>query len=103
MALDLAILTDTGEPGTTVPISVSQHARLLALMDDSLLPLISRLRDYYEDAVYEASELDSLVAELTAAAEQVHGDEELSSLIGKLLNLVTSAQRLGKPVVAIAD
>ena len=64
MALDIAILAENGEPETIVPIRVGEQARLMESVDDATLPLLSRLRDYYEDAEYEPRELDSLVAEL---------------------------------------
>jgi hypothetical protein len=103
MALDIVILTESGEPEMTVPVRVNEHARLLGIVDDATLPLLFRLRDYYGDAEYEPQDLDSLAAELDSVAERVRTDDELARLVAELMNLVTLAKRLGRKVVAIAD
>lgn len=103
MALDVAILAENGEPETTVSIRVNEHARLLGIVDDATLPLLSRLRDYYEDAEYEPREIDSLAAELDSVVERVRTGDELARLVAELMNLVILAKRLGRKVVAIAD
>lgn len=103
MALDITILAESGETETTVTIRVDRHARLMGIVDDATLPLLSRLRDYYEDAEYEPRELDSLVAELESVAEHVQTDNELARLIAELTDLVITAKRLGRQVVALAD
>jgi|SRR5262245_22742307 len=103
MALDIVILAESGEPEITVPIRVNEHARLLGIVNDATLPLLSRLRDYYGDAEYELQDLDSLAAELDSVAERVRTDDELARLVAELMNLVTLAKRLSRKVVAIAD
>jgi hypothetical protein len=103
MALDVAIVGDNGEPETIVPIRVNEHARLLAVVHDATLPLLWRLRDYYEDTEYEPQELDALMAELASLIARVRGDEELTRIAADLVHLVNSAKRSGRPVVAIAD
>ena len=103
MALDIVILAEIGEPEITVPIRVNEHARLLEIVDDATLPLLSRLRDYYEDVEYEPPELESLAAELDFVAERELTDDELARLVAELMNLVTSAKRMSRKVVAIAD
>jgi hypothetical protein len=103
MALDIVILAESGEPETTVPIRVNERARLLGIVDDATIPLLSRLRDYYEDAKYEPQELESLAAELDSVAERALTDDELARLVAELRNLVTLAKRMSRKVVAIAD
>jgi hypothetical protein len=103
MALDIVIPAESVEPEITVPIRVNEHARLLGIVDDATLPLLSRLRDYYGDAEYEPQDLDSLAAELESVAERVQTDNELVMIVVELMNLVTLAKRLGRKIVAIAD
>ena len=103
MALDVAILGENGESESAVPIRVDEHARLLGAVEASTSPLLSRLRDYYEDAEYELQELDDLVAELGSLRAHIEGDAALAELISSLRDLVLSARRLRRGIVAIAD
>lgn len=103
MALDIAILNDTGEPDTTVSIRINEHARLLRIVDDGTPRLLLRLRDYYEDAEFELCELDELTRELESLQTRTHGDSELAALVSNLRKLVLSARASNKPIFAIAD
>ena len=103
MALDVAILGENGEPERTVPIRVNEHVRLLAAVHGATLPLLSRLHDYYEDAEYELQELEELTVELDFLRARIQGDDELSGVVSKLVELVLLARRSGRQVVAIAD
>ena len=103
MALDVAMLGENGEPESTVPIRVNEHARLLSAVHGATLPLLSRLHDYYEDVEYEPQELVNLTAELDALRARVRGDDELAGLVSKLVDLVVLARRLGRQVVAFSD
>jgi hypothetical protein len=103
MALDVTILAANGEPESTVPVHVNAHARLIGIADDATFPLVSRLRNYYQDAEYEVQELQDLKAELSSIRALVQGDDELVGVVSKLVDLVLSAIKLGRPVLAIAD
>jgi len=103
MALDIAVLGENGEPERTVSVGANDHARLLSLVNDAELPLLSRLTEYYEDAEYAAGELDALMGELDYLKVCVQSDADLVRLVAALVALVLSAKRSGRQIFAIAD
>jgi hypothetical protein len=104
MTLDLAILGDDGRPAATVSISVEAHRRLVVTAESLRLNLVSRLRDYYQDATFERSELPELLQELKrlSAAPLQHQEEEMR-FIAELRELSIRAIAQERGLVALSD
>ena len=103
MALDIAILGEDGRPEVGVQIRVAPHVRLMVLVEEARLPLLHRLKDFYEDADFAAGELGTLLEEVGIALERSHGDSELVEFLLALQGLATTAIRKGTGLAVIAD
>jgi len=102
MSLDIAILGPSGSPQKQVSVGVDDHHRLMQLVGKRGTPL-SRLNDYYSDAEFEESEMNSLEEEVKTLLEQCWNDKGVSSFLTNFLDLIAEAKHLQKPLVAIAD
>jgi len=103
MSLDFTILDSNGAPEREVGIGVDTHYRLMRLTDQSEGSLLQRLNDYYADAQFDTSELESLLRELIRVREQCGQDEPLISVINDLIDLTEAARLEQKPLLVIAD
>ena len=103
MALDVALLDERGRPGAGVQIRVDPHVRLMVLVGELQLPLLHRMKDYYRDADFAASELGELLEEVRIALERSHGDAELVEFLSGLQHLATTAISEGVGLAVIAD
>ena len=103
MSLDFTILDSNGAPEREVGIGVDTHYRLMCLTDQSEGSLLQRLNDYYADAQFDTSELESLLRELIRVREQCGQDEPLISVINDLIDLTEAARLEQKPLLVIAD
>jgi hypothetical protein len=103
MSLDIAILGSDGVPKNQVSIDADTHHRLMKLLEENTRSLLIRMNDYYADAEYSVSELDSLHAELLAIQARCHNDERLFLFLKEFLNLSAAAKTEGKSVVTIPD
>ena len=101
MSLDIAILGADGTPKKQVSIGVNTHYRLMQLVGKS--GLLSRLNDYYADAEFENTELDTLVREAAALRRRCGDDELLLSFLDGVVDLAELAKREQRPLLAIAD
>jgi len=75
----------------------------MCLTDQSEGSLLQRLNDYYADAQFDTSELESLLRELIRVREQCGQDEPLISVINDLIDLTEAARLEQKPLLVIAD
>jgi len=75
----------------------------MRLTDQSEGSLLQRLNDYYADAQFDTSELESLLRELIRVREQCGQDEPLISVINDLIDLTEAARLEQKPLLVIAD
>ena len=64
MSLDITILNDDGSPSEEASLSVEEHWKIVqGAKPPARFPLISRLKDYYEDAEYAPWEISALQEE----------------------------------------
>jgi len=103
MSLDIALLNNAGYPIQEVKVSTEEHSQLLQQAEKLSLPLLSRLRDYYQDVEYTSQETLYLQDEIIRLTTQCSGDPEFCTLIERLQFLVCQAVKDAKNVVAIAD
>ena len=103
LSLDLVVLGNDGRPERDVQIGVHQHARLMELVNARGASLFQRLHDYYEDALFEVSDLEALAEEGRSLAGLAGDDTELMQILEGVLTLVAFAKEKGKPIEALAD
>lgn len=103
MALDLAILNETGKPQDQISLGVGVHKRLMIKAKENNLAYILRLWDYYSDADFHSAEIDDLLSEIIKLKDNIGVDEELLKLLEGFLNLGLKAKTLNQGIVAIAD
>ena len=68
----------------------------------SKYPLMSRLKDYYEDAFYGAHELQELADEMSAL-KKIAVDQKSLSLLDQLATVVSEAINTNSNIMIIAD
>jgi hypothetical protein len=103
VSLDLTLLGTDERPVRWVSIGVEEHHRLLSLAGTLSLPLMERLRDYYDDATIEADELPGFLKEIDHIQIMLASDDTLVPLLGDLNALVEDAVQLDRPLQALAD
>jgi hypothetical protein len=103
MSLDFTILDSNGFPKTKVGIGVDTHYKLMRLTDQTEGSLLKRLNDYYADAQFDISQLESLLRELIDLREQCRQEEPLFSVLKDLIALAEAARLEQKPLLVIAD
>jgi hypothetical protein len=75
----------------------------MELADSRGATLFLRLHDYYEDALFELSDLDALAEESTSLAGVAGDDSELMQILEGVGALVVFAKERGKQIEALAD
>lgn len=103
MSLDFAVLADTGHPLREVSIGLEFHDCLISEAIKARLSLVLRMSEYYEDARYDISELEALSAELSVLTETRPGDQDFTSRVCQLKEVVEGARLGSLRVMAIAD
>jgi hypothetical protein len=103
MSLDFTILDSNGFPKTRIGIGVDTHQTLMRLTDQSEGSLLHRANDYYADAEFDNSELESLIRELVRLREQCRQEEPIYSVLNDLIDLAETARVEQKPLLVIAD
>ncbi|MBV9659307.1 MAG: hypothetical protein JO295_14500 [Verrucomicrobia bacterium] len=101
MPLDFAILDESGRPTSYVAISLTLWDNIsLATCDMEAFPLLSRMRDYYSDVVFDTTEVPMLAAEIESVMTALSA---WRTEIEQLLKLCRVASAKGFRVMAIAD
>lgn len=102
MSLDITILGADGFPKKEVSIGLDDHYRLMQLVGESN-GLLARLNDYYADAEFETTELDSLIGEIATLCARCSDNERLLSFLDAFVEMAELAKREQRPLLAIAD
>jgi hypothetical protein len=102
MSLDIAILASDGRPYRSVSLNPDQHFNLFGALSRKACPLLSRLEDYYQDAVFSIDEMPGLASELWTLQTTLVNHEEIE-IVRRMLELVADARLQHKSLVAIAD
>ncbi len=88
-------------------IPLQAHEYIMTKAQDSGLKLLSRMKEYWDDTVYENSELEHLRVELARVrillCPQEHDAERMSDLLARMDLVITKAQEIGGYIEAIAD
>jgi hypothetical protein len=79
------------------------HYRFTQIIGGKPDGLLARLNDYYVDAEFETTEVNSLAEEVRALLISCKDDERLFSFLNGLSELIEEAKQEQKPLVAIAD
>lgn len=103
MALDFAIINQNNEPIKSVPIWIESHGRIFYRMPGSKYPILERLREYYEDSIFEQTEFETLIAELVSLKELHFQNEVDIKLLDSMISLINEAAKLKMDIEAIAD
>lgn len=103
MALDLAILGPDGSPTRVVSIRAKLHEHLMVAANAFGLHLLLRMSDFYADTEFEASELPQLRWEIANILREARHDQEVSSIIEEIEQLVDNAIRENRGISVIAD
>lgn len=103
MSLDITILDAKGYPQREVSIGLADHHRLMQIVADCGALLFTRMRDYYEDAKFEYSELDRLLVEISVLSKRCKKDTQLVSYLNDVAELAQQAKLEQRPLTVIAD
>src|SRR5262245_30632793 len=103
MSLDFAILDSNGAPKNQVSIGLNAHYMLMHLADQTKGRLLKRLNDYYADAEFDISELETLLRELIYVRAKCPPEEPLFSVLKDVMDLAEAARLEQKPLVVISD
>lgn len=90
MSLDLALMNEDGRPVSQVRLAVAQHRRLIEASAELDLPLLQRMRDFYEDVEYSAQEMGPLAREVERLHVKYAGTRD-SALADDMRALIDSA------------
>jgi hypothetical protein len=100
--LDISIIDNSGSVEEYVSLTADAHWDLLSLAEKGQLNLWMRMRDYFEDADYDPSEVKSLRAEVRVLKSKCH-DSDLAQPLAQIEALLGSAIERGFGVSAISD
>lgn len=100
--LDISIIDNAGAVEESVSITADAHWELLSLAEKCQLDLWMRMRDYYEDADYDSSEVQSLLAEVRVLKSKCQ-DSDLAQPLAQIEVLLSSAIERDCRVSAISD
>ena len=92
---------------SVVGIPLQAHEYIMLAAHDLDLKLLSRLDDYWKDTAYKSDELDQLRMEVAQVRQSLSPQGPEVDLMADLFTgmdlVITSAQRVGGYVEAIAD
>jgi hypothetical protein len=104
MSYDLAILDDNGKPSRYISIGVDEHYRLNCMAKEKEFSLILRMGDYYSDTTYHATEINSLMREISLMIADISPkDSGIRTFLIKALGLADEAITQQKAIEGIAD
>ena len=103
MSLDITILDREDKPLRSVELGVDEHYSVMANVEKDRFPLLYRMKDYYEDAIFTPSEFPALREELKLLKHQYDGDPALLGILDKLTALVDEAGGYDYVIQALAD
>jgi len=103
LSYDLVILTKGGEPDREVRVPLELHQRLLELVQNVNFPLLSRLKDYYEDTEISRDEIPEFLTEVDQLLNLVGDDVILKRLLLDIRELAEAAIIQGKEMLGLAD
>jgi len=101
MALDFAILSESGEPAESVSLEPDPHHEMMMLAKELKLQKLLSFSDYYADVDLSAAKLPALAQEISKLERIV--PPELREFTAELKKLVGLAIAKGKPISAIPD
>jgi hypothetical protein len=101
MALDFAILSETGEPAETVSLEPDPHYEIMMLAKELKLQKLLTFADYYADVDLSPSKLPALAQEISNLEQAVPA--ELREFTAELKTLIALAIAKNKPLCAIPD
>lgn len=101
MALDFAILAETGEPAETVSLEPDPHYEMMMLAKELKLQKLLSFSDYYADVDLSAAKLPALAREISTLEKIV--PPELRDFTTEFKALIGLAIAKGKPLCAIPD
>ena len=102
MPLDFTVIEDERRAGAISSLGAREHAALMGQARVLGLPLLQRFADFASDAEVALPELPALARELEQVAATGGGAEVVAAL-HVLRAALACAQRLGTPLVALAD
>ena len=102
MPLDFTVIEDERRAGAISSLGAREHAALMGQARALGLPLLQRFADFASDAEVALPELPALARELEQVAATGGGAEVVAAL-HVLRAALACAQRLGTPLVALAD
>lgn len=102
MALDFAVLGQSGAPERTVSLGVDLHHDLVINARAHGLARFQIFANYYEDAEVVVDDLPGLVEQIAILRVQTRSDE-LRRFLDALLDLIDYAVVKGQALHAIAD
>jgi hypothetical protein len=103
MSLDFVYLGADGRPAETVGIDVDAHAYLVDLFSTHELCVLSKVTEYYEDAVFEFTELSELRDEVRLLLSATQKTEEVVRFLRLLEGLIENAIEKRVAVEVLAD
>lgn len=105
MALDIWILSKTGQPVKYVEIDVYTHSFMWnwKVINQNDFPLLSRMDNYYEDADFLPDEIGKLLAELKkfVLRTELHPVSQLR--MERFINIAQEALTNGVGLSVVAD
>lgn len=102
MSLDIAILTDEGAQGESVPLGTETHYALMQIVSGTQCKLLPRMNDYYADADFDSDEITLLLKEVKLV-QQMSTDTRVTSSLQSIKDLCIKAMGLGKGLAVISD
>jgi hypothetical protein len=102
MALDFAVLGESGAPERFVSLSVDLHHELLTTAADLGMDQFQCFADYYQDAEVVVDALPRLVEQIRALRTRT-SSEDLQHFLDDLGDLMSYAVATGRSLHAIAD
>lgn len=96
---------DGNDLSAAIPLQAHEYIMLKA--QSKGLKLLSRMKEYWEDTVYESDELEHLQSELDQVRNLLSPQEPdaalMSDLFARMDFVITKAQEIGGYIEAIAD
>ena len=103
MALDIAIVDEQDRPLDIVALDVDMHERLIVAAQKRGLSHILRIYDYYEEAIFQTTELPKLIHELETLLISVDIEPSVLRAIGDLRSISQRALQQGRRLISIPD
>lgn len=102
MSLSLALLNAEEAPEEILDLYPEIHEKLLDAATRTKAPLMTRMKDYYQDAEYDSAEFPALDREAEAIGGGAH-DKDLAEWCHQLRALIQRAVETNRGLWALAD